>query len=1107
MRNLSNLYIDGVVGIGTTSPLRKLHITGDLAINANGSQYYGVYINGVGEGANPNILIGDWHNSSANITWDSTNNFLRIDAQHSTSGAPIVFSGNDAAIEYGRFTATGNFGIGTTSPSERLDVDGKANIRSTLYAYNGVLGSNDNATSKGQMLNYAILKLKPSQQNSGTLAFAQVDTGNSIGMQFTNGAGTADWDISMQPFGGRVGIGDVSPSYTLDVAGTGRFTNNLYSTSTSEDAIKSRFISGAASGSTSDGTLYLQYSKSQNVSIGETSTGGLHVAGNVGIGTTSPAQKLEVNGGSSYPDIRISATGLTSRYLEIGMDSAVQHSIGAFGAGTYLTFKTVGTDRMVIDASGNVGIGTASPSTKLHVYGDLSVGGDGSDAILRFIETTNGWTIRHVAVGNRLAMSNVLGGTDHFNILETGEVGIGTTSPAHKLDVTGGVFADYFQLDTAATPTPAQGMFFWDADEDTVGLQVNGLNYELGQGLYWAAKNQTGSQIDKGTPVYASGTLGASGRLLISPMIADGSIEAKYFLGLAAEDIANGTDGKVITQGKVRQLDTSGYGAAGNVLWVSASTAGQLTHTKPTGAGDIALAVAFVVDYASNGSIATRVSNLDENIVGVISTLDQVTTAGNTTNNDVEVGGLNVDSGTLYVDSTNNRVGIGTTSPAQKLDISQGSIFLSGSGSKYLYIRRYDGLGTHSFGVGSDEKLILSLSGSNPFIIDGGNVGIGTSSPGEKLDVAGNIKAQYNGSNYSRIGQNSSGGYLQAYSGAVEKIMLRSYGDSFINGGNVGIGTTTPSKKLDIVASDSDGVKVSGGTNGRYVEVTSTSLDFYTTSVSGYGMANLVRKNSDGSILGHISGAFGSADTLTYTYYGGTAYNNAAMYILSSNNNVGIGTTSPSTALQVNGVITATGGNSTNWNTAYSWGDHSTQSYATQTYVNTQISNLVDSAPSTLDTLNELAAALGDDPNFATTVTNSIASKVPQTRTLTINGTAYDLSADRSWTITSGLQASVDAAKVTTAVGVGTTTVATIAVASYDAARFEYVVKSGLNLRSGTIMGVWDGTNVQFTETTTNDIGVTTDITFTVAIAGANAELRANSGLGGWTVKVVPYGI
>ena len=68
--------------------------------------------------------------------------------------------------------------------------------------------------------------------------------------------------------------------------------------------------------------------------------------------------------------------------------------------------------------------------------------------------------------------------------------------------------------------------------------------------------------------------------------------------------------------------------------------------------------------------------------------------------------------------------------------------------------------------------------------------------------------------------------------------------------------------------------------------------------------------------------------------------------------------------------------NVTNWNTAFGWGNHADQSYATQTYVNTAVSNLVDAAPGTLDTLNELAAALGDDPNFATTVTNSIAGKV-----------------------------------------------------------------------------------------------------------------------------------
>jgi hypothetical protein len=68
--------------------------------------------------------------------------------------------------------------------------------------------------------------------------------------------------------------------------------------------------------------------------------------------------------------------------------------------------------------------------------------------------------------------------------------------------------------------------------------------------------------------------------------------------------------------------------------------------------------------------------------------------------------------------------------------------------------------------------------------------------------------------------------------------------------------------------------------------------------------------------------------------------------------------------------------NVSNWNTAYGWGNHASAGYATTSYVTTQINNLIAGAPGALDTLDELAAALGDDSNFATTVTNSIAGKV-----------------------------------------------------------------------------------------------------------------------------------
>jgi hypothetical protein len=69
------------------------------------------------------------------------------------------------------------------------------------------------------------------------------------------------------------------------------------------------------------------------------------------------------------------------------------------------------------------------------------------------------------------------------------------------------------------------------------------------------------------------------------------------------------------------------------------------------------------------------------------------------------------------------------------------------------------------------------------------------------------------------------------------------------------------------------------------------------------------------------------------------------------------------------------------------------------TQLSTEVANLIDAAPSTLNTLNELAAALGDDPNYATTITTALGTKVNQTTTLTINGVSYNLSENRTWTV------------------------------------------------------------------------------------------------------------
>jgi hypothetical protein len=89
----------------------------------------------------------------------------------------------------------------------------------------------------------------------------------------------------------------------------------------------------------------------------------------------------------------------------------------------------------------------------------------------------------------------------------------------------------------------------------------------------------------------------------------------------------------------------------------------------------------------------------------------------------------------------------------------------------------------------------------------------------------------------------------------------------------------------------------------------------------------------------------------------------------------------------------------------------------------------------------------------------------------------------------------------------GSFVVYSLPTASYDTAFFEYSVKSGSNARAGTIMAIQSGTSVNFTETTTTDIGNTTAVSFTVLVSGSNLALTGSSTTGSWTIKSIIRGI
>ncbi len=200
-----------------------------------------------------------------------------------------------------------------------------------------------------------------------------------------------------------------------------------------------------------------------------------------------------------------------------------------------------------------------------------------------------------------------------------------------------------------------QGQMAWNNEEETVDLKQDGAVLQLGQEVQWPVRNQTGSNITNGTVVMASGTIGATGRILISPMDGTDTTNAKFILGIATHDIGNAEDGKVTAFGKVRELDTSSW-TDGDVLWVSSTTAGELTNVEPLD-GNIGLPIAFVVNsHATIGVLSVRVTPIDEhNFSGRIFNYEERSgsitfTAGAATLNHTTID--NIMTATLTQDST-----------------------------------------------------------------------------------------------------------------------------------------------------------------------------------------------------------------------------------------------------------------------------------------------------------------------------------------------------------------------------------------------------------------------------------------------------------------------
>jgi len=362
-------------------------------------------------------------------------------------------------------SANNRVGIGTSSPNFLLDLEGASN--STYLRVGGDDVNNDRGlrftSSASASFNGAVHTITaPSSQ--GEIAFA---TYNTEALRI---------DAS-----GNVGIGISEPDAALHVkdatSGAGRGIHiGTGSVGAADDAHV--LLNGRANYGYEGGRIVISdrnangTSTSKNFKISLYDSDQFYIngsAGRVGIGTSSPLEKLDIANGLLRFGNNATPTDENDNaayFGKTGGQAFISHNGG-------FAFRDNGTERLVIDTGGNVGIGTTSPGLKLHVVGDIRSGtetqegvkltanenggqiellnnsgavrglidiwdadNDDGEGILRFLQLgTDGTEIGNAnATGTVKIVTN---SASRITALANGNVGIGTDAPGSILDVNG----------------------------------------------------------------------------------------------------------------------------------------------------------------------------------------------------------------------------------------------------------------------------------------------------------------------------------------------------------------------------------------------------------------------------------------------------------------------------------------------------------------------------------------------------------------------------------------------------------------------------------------------------------------------------------------------